>query len=256
MSDLIPKLSALVGDAFASQGLDASHGVVRRSDRPELADFQCNGAMAAGKQAGTNPRAVADRLVAALQDNPLFTRVEVAGPGFINLTLTDAALAARLADGVALAQTATPQTVLIDFAGPNMAKPMHVGHLRSTIIGDSLQRITVALGHKKISDIHFGDWGLQIGLLIIALEEEQPTACPISTTGYTGPIDPDVEPPVTLADLERLYPLASNRMKEDETWRDRARKATAEMQSGTRRVPRTAPPVLACQQARAGAGIC
>lgn len=236
MQDLTTKLSEIVGTAFAAAGFDAALGAVKRSDRPDLADFQCNSAMAAAKGASKNPREVAAAIIDQLQGNALFSLVEAAGPGFINLKLADAALSAQTQEQASLEQAGlipatAPLNVLIDFAGPNMAKPMHVGHLRATIIGDSLQRISEALGHNKMSDAHFGDWGLQIGLLIIALEEEQPTL-PYFNPGYNGSTKPDAEPPVTLSDLERMYPLASARMKEDDAWKDRARKATAEMQAG------------------------
>ncbi len=236
MQDLTTQLSSKVGAAFAAAGFDASLGTVKPSDRPDLADFQCNGAMSAAKSANKNPREVAAAVIEQLQGNPLFTSIEAAGPGFINLKLADDALAMQAQQQATdpqagLTPASEPLNVLIDFAGPNMAKPMHVGHLRATIIGDSLQRIAEALGHNKISDAHFGDWGLQIGLLIIALEEEQPTL-PYFNPGYYGSTTPDEAPPVTLADLERMYPIASARMKEDEAWRDKARKATAEMQAG------------------------
>ena len=235
MQDLTAQLSALVGSAFAAAGFETSHGVVRRSDRPDLGDFQCNGAMSAAKPAGKNPRDVAGQIIAALKDNTLFADVSIAGPGFINLKLTDAAVAAHAQAMAATPDTGfdktpAPQKVFVDFGGPNMAKPMHVGHLRATIIGDSVQRIARFMGHKVTSDAHFGDWGLQIGLLISALQDEQPDL-PYYRDDYTDSMDLPA-PPVTLEDLERLYPAASARMKEDETYRERARKATAEMQAG------------------------
>lgn len=235
MQDLITQLSAIVGAAFAAAGFDAAAGLVRRSDRPDLGDFQCNGAMMVAKPVGKNPREVADCIVNALKANALFTDVSIAGPGFINLKLTDTVLSAH-ADALAVdaragaAKTEKPQKVLIDFAGPNVAKPMHVGHLRATIIGNSLQHITAFLGHEKISDAHFGDWGLQVGLLITKLQAEQPDL-PYFRDDYTDAMDLP-EPPVTLEDLERIYPAASAQMKEDEAYRDRARRATAEMQNG------------------------
>lgn len=235
MQDLITHLSAVVGAVFTAHGFSADAGVVRRSDRPDLGDFQCNGAMMVAKPVGKNPREVAEAIIADLKTNPLFADVSLAGPGFINLQLTDTALTdhgnALVADTRTGANlTTTPQKILIDFCGLNMAKGMHVGHLRSTIIGDSLQRITTFLGHDKVSDIHIGDWGLQIGLIICKLQDEQPNL-PYFRDDYTDAMDLPA-PPVTLADLERMYPEASAQMKADESYRDRARRVTAEMQDG------------------------
>ncbi|HEY0299811.1 MAG TPA: arginine--tRNA ligase, partial [Rhizomicrobium sp.] len=171
MTALLTELSAIAGAAFAAEGLSEAFGQVTRSDRPDLAQFQCNGALAAAKQAKANPRAIADKVAARLKADPLFAKVEIAGPGFVNLDLTDAALTAR---GAALAkdgklgapQTGNGKAVVIDFGGPNVAKTMHVGHLRSSVIGDSLQRLFRANGSTVTSDIDLGDWGLQMGQLI------------------------------------------------------------------------------------------
>lgn len=235
MQDFTTKLTDIVGAAFAAQGFDASLGAVRPSDRPDLGHFQCNGAMAAAKKAGKNPREVAEAIVAALKDNKLFADVTLAGPGFINLLLTGDALSAQAeamaADDMAGAtKAAVSEKTLIDYGGPNVAKPMHVGHLRATIIGDSLQRLARFLGHKVTTDAHFGDWGFQVGLLIITLEDEQPTL-PYFRADYSEDMNLGT-PPVTLEDLERMYPAASARAKEDEDFRERARRATAELQKG------------------------
>lgn len=235
MIDFATQLSHLLGPQFSKEGLDPNLAEVRRSARPDLGDFQCNGALAGAKQKGENPRALADRLMEALRGEKLLRETSVAGPGFINLALSDEALAAqanRLADDPrsGLLPSAQSLRVLVDFAGPNVAKPMHVGHLRSTVIGDSLQRIARALGHKVTSDAHFGDWGLQIGLLIISLEDEQP-GLPYFHEDYSEAMFVET-PPVTMEDLDRMYPAASARMKEDVAYRDRARKATAELQKG------------------------
>src|ERR1700760_767946 len=143
MIALSNELSAIAGAAFAAEGLSESFGQVQRSDRPDLAQFQCNGALGAAKQAKSNPRAIAEKVAARLKSNPLFAKVEIAGPGFINLDITDEALAERLGTTAKDASHGAPQTgagktLVIDFGGPNIAKPMHVGHLRSAIIGDSL----------------------------------------------------------------------------------------------------------------------
>ncbi|HJR86546.1 MAG TPA: arginine--tRNA ligase, partial [Acidimicrobiia bacterium] len=206
---LLSELSELVGRAFGDIGLDPSLGQVQVSDRPELAQFQCNGALAGAKSAGRPPRELAEEVAAKLRaESSMLEKVEVAGPGFINLSATDATLAgfvnATAADprlGVSRAEP--PQVVLVDYAGPNVAKAMHVGHIRATIIGDSLARLFRFLGHVVIRDPHFGDWGLQMGQVIAAIEDRWPD---LPYFHSDGPY-PD-ESPVTLADLQELYPIS------------------------------------------------
>ncbi len=231
---LTEELSTLVGAAFAAEGFDPSFGAVRNSDRPDLAQFQCNGALAAAKAAKLNPRAVAEKVAAALKSAPIFAEVSLAGPGFINLTLTDAALDERLG---ALAteqrlggwRAAAAETIVLDYGGPNVAKPLHVGHLRSAIIGECLKRLFRFAGHTVIGDIHLGDWGLPMGQLITELKREQPDIVYFDPS-VTGPY-PD-RSPVSLDDLERLYPQASAACKADEARAAEARQATAELQAG------------------------
>lgn len=228
-------LSELVGEAFAGIGLPSSLGQVVASQRPELAQFQSNGAMAAAKGAGKSPRAIATQVVERLRESPELANAEVADPGFVNLTLTDAALAdwadrLRYDAHLGFATASEPMTVVVDYAGPNVAKAMHVGHLRATIIGDSLARLFSFAGHKVIRDPHFGDWGFQMGLLIAAIEEQSP-GLPY--------FDPEVasypaESPVTLADLQGIYPEAAERARVDEDFSERARAATVRLQGGDR----------------------
>jgi len=213
-------LSDKVGKVFADLGLPAQFGEVLPSQRPELAQFQCNGAMAAAKQAGQSPRAIAASVAEALSADPEIATADVAGPGFINIDVTDEVLAewanATAADDhFGFARQGDPLRVLVDYGGPNVAKAMHVGHLRATIIGDSLARLFAFAGHDVIRDPHFGDWGFQMGLLISAVEEEG--------------IDPTA---ITLADLQRIYPETSERAREDEAFADRARVATVRLQRG------------------------
>ncbi len=213
------------------------------SDRPDLAQFQCNGALAAAKHvlrsaeggAGgatkANPRDIAEKIAVRLKENVLFSKVEIAGPGFLNLDLFDAALDARAAtlDVAAGAGTGAGKTVVIDFGGPNVAKPMHVGHLRSSIIGDCLQRLYRANGWTVVSDVHLGDWGLQMGQLISEVEIEG-TAPIYFDVNYIGPY-PD-ESPVTMDELETLYPRASAACKADPARLEAARRATVDLQAG------------------------
>src|SRR5262245_34092170 len=171
MASLLQDLSQVVGDAFSAEGLAPVYGEVRRSDRPDLGEFQCNGALAAAKAVKKDPRSVAERVAARLDATSSFSSVSLAGPGFINLTLRPEVYAQHIARverdaRLGIAKPVKSLTVMVDFGGPNIAKLMHVGHLRSTIIGDSLQRLFRFVGHDVISDIHVGDWGKPMGMLI------------------------------------------------------------------------------------------
>ncbi|MEN9874609.1 MAG: hypothetical protein RL186_1506 [Pseudomonadota bacterium] len=234
MTQFAQLLAAKLGQGFVALGLDAEFGAVARAQKPEFGHFQCNGAMAAAKAAGKNPREIAGLIPQGLAGDPDILACEVAGPGFLNITLSDACLAAR---GQALSQdpragalfVAEARKVIVDYAGPNVAKSMHVGHLRATIIGDSLKRLFAFRGDRVWGDAHFGDWGFQMGLLIAALQLEQPDL-PYFDADFDGPY-PD-QSPVSLADLERIYPLAAAKAKTDTAYRDLARKATAQLQAG------------------------
>jgi arginyl-tRNA synthetase len=226
---LTAELSALASAAFAAEGFDGAFGAVRVSDRPDLAQFQCNGALAAAKAAGKNPRDLGEKIAARLKAHPIFADVGVAGPGFINLTLTDAALAARIKTGASGWRAAAPETIIVDYGGPNVAKPLHVGHLRAAIIGECIKRLVRAVGHVAIGDIHMGDWGLPMGQLITEVKRERPDL-PYFDAAYKGPY-PE-QSPVSLDDLERLYPQASAACKADPERAAEARLATAELQAG------------------------
>jgi arginyl-tRNA synthetase len=234
MASLTKDLSAAASAAFEAMGLEARWGDVRRSDKPELADFQCNGAMGAAKKAGKIPRDVAAEVAAALKEHEMVLSAEVAGPGFINIRVSDAALAARAEavrdEKMAGAEGASdPQVTVIDFGGPNVAKPMHVGHLRSAVIGDTLRRLLTFLGDDVTGDVHLGDWGLQMGHLVTELQDEQPDLIYFDAD-FTGPYLE--EPPVTIDDLARMYPAASAKAKDDPARLERSQKAVAELQAG------------------------
>ncbi|MFN4041789.1 MAG: arginine--tRNA ligase [Brevundimonas sp.] len=234
MTALKTTLGEAVQAAFAAEGVDTALARVTPSDRPDLADFQSNGALAAAKALKVNPRDLAARVAERLHADPRLASVEVAGPGFINLKVADSALAERAAEVKAddaragAAPVSAARQVVIDYGGPNVAKPMHVGHLRSAIIGESLKRLFRFRGDAVTGDAHFGDWGFQMGLLITACGDEG-LADAFMAEG-DGPFPEQT--PVTLADLDRLYPQAAAKAKEDPAFRDRARKATAELQSG------------------------
>jgi arginyl-tRNA synthetase len=234
MTSLLAELSAIAGAAFAAEGISPELGQVQVSDRQDLAEFQCNGALAAAKLAKTNPRAVAEKIAARLRESPLIGEAVIAGPGFINLKLAPAALEQRLQslhaqpDG-ALPESGTGKRVIVDFGGPNIAKPMHVGHLRSSIIGDSLQRLFRANGWSVISDVHLGDWGLPMGQLISELAVRRPDL------PYFDPSDRSPYPkdsPVSMDNLEEMYPAAAAACKADPKRLEAARLATAELQAG------------------------
>ena len=234
MPDLASQLADICRAAFTAEGLDARWGEVKQSDRPELADFQCNGCMGAARQAGLPPRQLAEKLIQRIGSHPTIERMDIAGPGFLNIQVSGQALADQAdtirQDPKAGGQLSEPsQTLVIDFGGPNVAKPMHVGHLRSAVIGDTIVRLMRFVGHKVIGDVHLGDWGLQMGLLITAVMDEQPGLIYFDPA-HKGPYPSG--PPVSMDDLSRLYPMASAQAKADEAYADRARQAVAEMQAG------------------------
>lgn len=244
MSDLKRTLSEAVAAAFASLGLPADLGRVTASDRPDLADFQSNGALAAAKRVGKNPRELASAVAEHLRGDGRLASVEVAGPGFINLKLAEGELSRR-ANEIAADPRAggelveAPRRVLVDYGGPNVAKPMHVGHLRSSIIGESIKRLYRFRGDEVVGDAHFGDWGYQMGLLIGAVTDENPTIA-AAVEAWNARTDLpanwiELEPAefeaIALADLDRLYPVAAAKGKAEPAYRDRARKLTAELQA-------------------------
>lgn len=217
---LLSHLSELAGKAFAEAGLPPELGDVVQSQRPELSQFQCNGALAGAAKAGRPPRDIAEEVASALQASDEIAAAQVEGPGFINITVSDEALAEwsdRTADHPHLGHepASEKRTVVVDYAGPNVAKAMHVGHLRATIIGDALARIFSFAGHEVIRDPHFGDWGFNMGLLIAMVQEQG--------------IDPST---LTLDDLQRLYPEADARAKTDNEFGERARRTTVALQRG------------------------
>jgi len=239
MSSILSSLDSVARAAFESLGFPSQIAAVRESDRGD-APYQCNGAMAAAgiaKKRGekVNPREIASQAVAKMQSDPAIGNLEIAGPGFINITPAEDLLTARaktlLADPAAGLKADTAKTIIVDYGGANVAKPMHVGHLRSAVIGEAIKRILRAQGHKVIGDVHMGDWGLQMGHLISELAEEQPEL-PYFDEGYTG--DYPAEPPVNMDDLARLYPQASNKAKADKDRMEVSRVATAQLQAGRR----------------------
>ena len=233
MKKILDIITAKMEQAFTDAGYDAAFGKVTVSNRPDLCEYQCNGALSAAKQYKCAPIAIANAVAEKL-DAADFSMIEAVMPGFINLKLSDRFLQdyleqMRTARDFGIEKTGTGKTVVVDYGGPNVAKPLHIGHLRSAIIGESIKRLFQFFGYNAIGDIHLGDWGLQMGLIITELQERQPDLCYFDES-FTGPY-PE-EAPFTISELEEIYPAASAKKKEDEAFADKAHTATFQLQSG------------------------
>lgn len=237
MKTLIDLITEQVINAFTGQGYDAKYGKVTLSNRPDLCEYQCNGAMAAAKEYKCAPFMISDKIAQALAENELFESVESVKPGFINMKVSPAYLAKYVSDMKAdegrfgCDKAAHPKTIIVDYGGANVAKPLHVGHLRSAVIGESIKRIGKFMGHHMIGDVHLGDWGLQMGLIIVELKERKPDLVYYDES-YTG--EYPKEAPFTISELEDIYPTASKKSKEDEAFREAAMEATSQLQAGRR----------------------
>ncbi len=227
---LTDKLSA----AFAECGYSAELGTVVTSDRPDLCQFQCNGAFAGAKLYYKAPRMIAADAAAKLEGDADLEKVEVVGAGFINITVSDEFLLGYVKqalsdENLGIPQAEKPETVVLDYGGPNVAKPLHIGHLRSAVIGEALKRLVRATGRKTISDVHLGDWGLQMGLVMAELQERHPEwACfaeDFDAENFAG-VDLDAE------SLNVIYPFASAKSKENDDFKQKARAVTAKLQKG------------------------
>lgn len=237
MKKILDLITDEVTKAFTECGYDAKYAKVTLSNRPDLCEYQCNGAMAAAKEYKKAPFMIADEVVEKLAANPIFAMAESVKPGFLNLKIDEA----YLADYVAKMQedegrfgcekTEAPKTIMIDYGGPNVAKPLHVGHLRSAIIGESVKRIGKFMGHNVIGDVHLGDWGLQMGLIITELKLRRPELVYFDDA-YTR--EYPEEAPFTISELEEIYPTASKKSKEDEAYKEASMQATFELQHGKR----------------------
>ena len=236
MKQLLEMISEEMGKAFEAAGYDAALGRVTVSNRPDLCEYQCNGAMAGAKQYHKAPLIIAQEVAAGLQESSVFSEVSAVAPGFLNLKLTEQFvcefLKAMAADEkFGMEPFAKKEKIIIDYGGPNVAKPLHVGHLRSAIIGESIKRICRYAGHDVIGDIHLGDWGLQMGLIIYELQLRKPEL-PYYDEDYTG--EYPEEAPFTISELEEIYPTASGKSKEDPAYKEKAMEATFKLQSGVR----------------------
>ena len=235
MKKILDLITAEITQAFVDCGYDAKYGKVTLSNRPDLCEYQCNGAMAAAKEYKKAPFMIADEVAAKLAETSMFSMAESVKPGFLNLKLDETFLASYVADmqedegRFGCEKAENPKTIMIDYGGPNVAKPLHVGHLRSAIIGESIKRIGKFVGHKVIGDVHLGDWGLQMGLIITELKLRQPELVYFDEN-FEG--EYPKEAPFTISELEEIYPTASKKSKEDEAYKEAAMQATYELQNG------------------------
>ena len=234
MEKILDIITGKMQQAFGDAGYDTSFGRVTVSNRPDLCEYQCNGALAAAKQYKCAPIQIA-RAVAEKLDAKDYDLVEAVMPGFINLKLSGSFLQSyleemRTARDFGVKKTGQGKTIVVDYGGANVAKPLHIGHLRPAIIGESLKRLYKFMGYNAIGDVHLGDWGLQMGLIIAELSERQPEL-PYFDDSFTG--DYPAEAPFTVSDLEEIYPTASAK-KADPEFSHKAHQATLELQQGRR----------------------
>ncbi|SFH54080.1 arginyl-tRNA synthetase [Pseudobutyrivibrio sp. OR37] len=235
MKEILQQIKDEVIKGFTAAGYDEKYAMVTLSNRPDLCQFQCNGAMAAAKEYKKAPIAIANEVVEKLAGNAMFSKCEACPPGFINMNLSDEFISEFVSNMAAdterfgVDKVATPKKVMIDYGGPNVAKPLHVGHLRSAIIGESIKRTARFMGDEVIGDVHLGDWGLQMGLIITELKLRKPELCYFDEA-YDG--EYPTEPPFTISELEEIYPCASGKSKEDPAYKEAAMTATYELQHG------------------------
>lgn len=236
MKKFLDLISEEMKNAFEASGYDRELGKVTLSNRPDLCEYQCNGAMAGAKLYKKAPIMIAGDVAEKCKDSNVFLSVEAVPPGFLNIKVKESFVTDYLtqmsnATKFGLDMPEKPNRIIVDYGGPNVAKPLHVGHLRSGVIGESIKRIARYAGHEVIGDIHLGDWGLQMGLIITELKERQPELVYFDDD-YQG--DYPKEAPFTISELEEIYPTASSKSKEDAAYKERAMEATFKLQSGVR----------------------
>ena len=236
MKKILDLITEEMEQAFADAGYEKELARVTLSNRPDLCEYQCNGAMAAAKTYKKKPIDIANGVVEQLKDSKVFEEVNAVMPGFINLKvdasfLSDYMNGMKDAKKLGMDEVENPETIIIDYGGANVAKPLHVGHLRSAVIGEALKRMGRFVGHKVIGDVHLGDWGLQMGLIIEELKDRKPEL-PYFDPNFTG--EYPEEAPFTISELEEIYPTASGKSKEDAAYKEAAMQATYELQHGRR----------------------
>ena len=234
MKKILDLIADEMKSAFTACGYDASYARVVLSNRPDLCEYQCNGAMAAAKAYKKKPIDIANEVVEKLNGDGMFSEINAVMPGFINIRL-NAAYLADFMNGMAkeeklgVEEEGHGETIIVDYGGANVAKPLHVGHLRSAVIGESVKRMGRYLGYNMIGDVHLGDWGLQMGLIIEELRDRKPDLVYFDEN-YTG--EYPSEPPFTISELEDIYPTASGKSKVNEAFKERAQTATFKLQKG------------------------
>ena len=236
MKKILECISEEMKNAFEAAGYDRELGKVTISNRPDLCEYQCNGAMAGAKQYKKAPIMIANDVATKLEGSKVFSKVEAVAPGFLNLTLENAFVGEyikemRAAEKFGVEEPEKAREIVIDYGGPNVAKPLHVGHLRSAVIDESVKRIARYMGHNVTGDIHLGDWGQPMGLIMNELKIRKPELVYFDES-YTG--EYPEEPPFTISELEEIYPLASKRSKEDNEYKENAMACTFKLQSGVR----------------------
>jgi arginyl-tRNA synthetase len=234
MKPIIQELSDLFVTAFHDAGFDGKYGDVVISQRRELCHFQCNGALSAAKVYKLNPNDIATKVISSVKPNLIISNTSIAGAGFINIVIKDEVLVEYLQfmnsdDRLGISLDLFPKKIIIDYGGPNVAKPLHVGHIRSAILGEALKRLSRFLGHDVIGDIHLGDWGLQMGMIIASLQQQSPDL-PYFDESFNG--EYPEESPVSITDLQEIYSNASKDAKTNIEKLSEARKATFELQDG------------------------
>jgi arginyl-tRNA synthetase len=234
--NLLTLVKEKVNKAYAAQGYANANTLVKTSDRPDISDYQSNGALPLAKETKENPRAIAEKIVQELKKDSFFSDVRIDGPGFINMRIADTVLGEMPYDilsgkSCGYERKDAPRKIFIDYGGPNIAKALHVGHLRPAVIGEAIKRLCQFVGDEVIGDVHLGDFGLPMGLVATELMERKPDL-PYFDPGFTG--EYPKESPVTLAELGILYPLASQKSKEDPTFMAKAKENTRKFQTGDR----------------------
>ena len=234
MKKIIDLIKQEITNAFVACGFDEKYGMVSLSNRPDLCQYQCNGALAAAKEYKKAPIMIANDVVAKLENNEMFKEIIAVMPGFINIKISEEYLASYInemasGENFGFEKAENPKTIVIDYGGPNVAKPLHVGHLRSAVIGESVKRISRFVGHNVIGDVHLGDWGLQMGLIITELKKRQPELVYFDES-FDG--EYPEEAPFTITELEEIYPFANAYSKEHPEFKEEAKNATFELQNG------------------------
>lgn len=236
MKTIIELIAEEVKQAFVEKGYEEKYGMITISNRPDLCQYQCNGALAAAKQYKTAPIKIAEEIIGSLKESPTFKEITAIMPGFINITISDEYLAnhlnqMKMEEHFGCEKEAEPKTIIIDYGGPNIAKPLHVGHLRSAVIGESVKRLLRFYGNQVIGDAHLGDWGTQMGLIILELKRRKPELVYFDEN-FEGEYPQDA--PFTISELEEIYPAASEYSKENPDFREEAKNITYQLQNGHR----------------------